>query len=103
MRRLAAPLALLAVATGCGGNDDDGGGGTARVAAGGAVTVEARDYSFSPDRIVVAGPGTLTVRLRNDGDLAHNIRFLRDAKEVGGTPSFPAGRTESARVKFEPG
>jgi plastocyanin len=51
----------------------------------------------------VRGAGVLTIRLENDGDLAHNLRLRRDGKEVGGTPSFPAGRTESARLRLRPG
>src|SRR5215211_5344205 len=103
MRRLAVPLALLALATGCGGDDENGGGRSVSADAGGAVTVAAHEYRFDPDRLVVAGPGTLTIRLRNEGDLAHNIRVLRDGDEIGGTQSFPPGRTESARVQLEAG
>ena len=54
--------------------------------------VTGREYSFDPDRVVVRGAGPLTIELRNDGDLAHNLRVRRDGEDVGGTPSFPGGR-----------
>ncbi|MEA2363430.1 MAG: hypothetical protein QOD71_2575 [Thermoleophilaceae bacterium] len=103
MRRLAAPFAILLLVAGCGGDDGAGSGRTVTVDRDASVTVKAREYSYDPDRIVVRGAGVLTIRLENDGDLAHNLRLRRDGKEVGGTPSFPAGRTESARLRLRPG
>jgi plastocyanin len=103
MRRLAAPFAILAVAAGCGGEDGDGTARTATVDAGGTLAVEAREYSFDPERAVLEGSGALTIELANEGDLAHNLRLVRGGRQVGGTPSFPGGRTESARVRLSPG
>ena len=88
---------------GCGGDDSADTGRSVTVDRGQTVTVKAREYSFDPDLVVVKGAGELTIRLENDGDLAHNIRVRRDGEEIGGTPSFPAGRTESARVRLERG
>jgi plastocyanin len=103
MRRLAAPCAVLLLAAGCGGDDTKAGGRTVTVDSGAAVTVRAHEYAFDPDRLVVRGAGPLTLRLRNDGELAHNIRVRRDGEEIGGTASFPPGRTESARLRLRPG
>lgn len=103
MRRLAAPCAVLVLAAGCGGDDTKASGNTVTVDAGAAVTVKAHEYAFDPDRVVVRGPGPLTLRLRNDGELAHNIRVRRGGEEIGGTPSFPPGRTESAKLRLRPG
>ena len=103
MRRLAAPCAVLVLAAGCGGDDTKPSGRTVTVDAGAAVTVKAHEYAFDPDRVVVRGPGSLTLRLRNDGELAHNIRVRRGGEEIGGTPSFPPGRTESAQLRLRPG
>jgi plastocyanin len=103
MRRLAAPLALVALAAGCGDDDEDTPGRTATVDAGGTVAVSAREYEFDPERIVVEGGGPLTIELDNEGDLAHNLRVRRNGREIGGTPTFPGGRTESGHVRLEPG
>ena len=103
MRRLAAPLAVVALVAGCGGDDGDEPGRTVTVDAGTSVDVTAREYSFDPETIVVEGGGTLTLRLDNAGDLAHNLRLRRDGRDVGGTPTFEGGRTESGSVQVEPG
>jgi plastocyanin len=94
---------MLVLAVGCGGEDRDEPSRSVTVDGGATVTVEAHEYRFDPNRLVVREPGPLTIRLRNAGDLAHNIRVRRDGEEIGGTPSFPGGRTESARVRLQPG
>ena len=81
---------------GCGGDDQPA--RTVTVPADGSVRVVAREYSFDPSAIVVRGPGTLSLTLRNEGSLAHNLKLLSDGREVGGTPSFPGGRSESVRL-----
>jgi plastocyanin len=103
MRRLAAPLAAVALAAGCGGDDQDEAGRTVTVDGGDTVVVTAREYSFDPERVVVEGSGPLTIELENAGDLAHNLRLRRGGQDVGGTPTFPGGRTESGRLRVEPG
>jgi len=103
MRRLAALCALLLLAVGCGGDDSEQSSRTVTVDAGGTLEVTAHEYAFDPDRVVVEGAGALTIELANDGDLAHNIRVRRNGEEIGGTPSFPAGRTESARLRLSRG
>jgi plastocyanin len=103
MRRLAAPIAAILMAAGCGGDDDEATGRTVTVERGATVAVTGREYSFDPERIVVQAAGPLTIELENAGDLAHNLRLRRDGEDAGGTPSFPGGRTESARVRVQPG
>ena len=102
MTRSALTLAaVVLLAAGCGGNDRPG--GTTTVPAGGSVRVIGKEYSFDPSTIVLQGAGTLTVTLRNDGSLAHNLKVLRGAEEIGGTSTLPAGRTGSARLNLEHG
>ena len=102
MRRFALILALSPRSScGCGGDDEP-----ARTVTAPAERDAARrgdEYSFDPSAIVVRGAGTLTVTLRNEGSLAHNLKVLRGDEEVGGTPSLPGGRTESARLNLEHG
>ena len=103
MRRLTAPCAILLALLGCGGGDDDEPTRTLTVGAGETLQVAAREYSFDPNRVVVERAGAVTLRLDNEGDLAHNLRLRRDGREVGGTPTFEGGRTESGSVQVEPG
>jgi plastocyanin len=95
-------LALLTLAlAGCGGDDEPT--RTATVPANSTLRVTGTEYAFDPGAVVVRGAGPLTIRLRNDGSLAHNLRLRRQGEEVGGTPSFPGGQTRSARVNLEHG
>jgi plastocyanin len=97
LRRSALTLAAFAlVAVSCGGDDEPA--RTVTVPADGSVRVVAREYSFDPPAIVLRAPGTLRLTLRNEGSLAHNLKLLSDGREVGGTPSFPGGRSESVRL-----
>jgi plastocyanin len=102
LTRFALPLAALALlVAGCGGDDEPG--RTVTAPASGAVRVVAKDYSFDPSMIVMSGPGTLRVRLVNEGSLAHNLKLMGDGEELGGTPSFPSGESRSARIPVERG
>jgi plastocyanin len=104
VRRLAVVATLLTVpVAGCGGGDDDGPERSVTVPAGATVRVVADEYFFDPARVIVRGAGPLTIRLRNRGELAHNLKLFRGDEEVGGTPTFPGGRTESGRVNLEHG
>jgi plastocyanin len=102
LTRFALPLAALALlVAGCGGEDEPG--RTVTAPASGAVRVVAKEYSFDPSAIVMRGPGTLRVRLVNEGSLAHNLKLMKDGEELGGTPSFPGGESRSARLRVESG
>ena len=102
MRRFALLLALCPLLVlGCG--DEDEPGRTVTAPANSKLSVLADEYSFDPSTIDLQGAGTLTVTLRNEGALAHNLKVLRGDEEVAGTPTLPAGRTESARLNLEHG
>ena len=100
MRRilLASLLVLLA---GCGGDDDEP-GRTATVPASGQIEVIADEYSFDPETLV-AQAGELTISLKNEGALAHNLRVFRGGEEIGGTPTFQGGETRTGAVTLEAG
>jgi plastocyanin len=103
VRRLALALALAATAlAGC-GKDDGKKGGALTVPAGKAVRVVGKEYSFDPARVVVEGPGEVRLALSNEGTLAHNLKVLQGGRELGGTPTFQGGRTESGTVRLGPG
>jgi plastocyanin len=102
LRRFALLFALCPLLVlGCG--DEDEPGRTVTAPANSKLSVLADEYSFDPSAIVLQGAGTLTVTLRNRGSLAHNLKVLRGDEEVAGTPTLPAGRTESARLNLEHG
>jgi uncharacterized cupredoxin-like copper-binding protein len=103
MRRLAAPCALLLALAGCGGGDDAKPTRTVTTPAGGTLDVSAHEYSFDPNRVEVGGAGAVKIVLRNDGDLAHDIRLERAGRDVGGTQPFPGGETKSVSLRLEPG
>ena len=103
MRRLAVPCAILLCLGGCGGDDDEEPARSVTVNPNSTLRVSADEYSFDPGRVKVRGAGPLTIRLRNDGDLAHNLRIERDGEDIGGTPTFGGGETQSGRVHLEHG
>jgi len=65
--------------------------------------VTAHEYSFDPERIVIEDSGPREIELRNDGDLAHNLRLRRDGREVDGTPTITGGRTTGVLLPLERG
>jgi plastocyanin len=103
MRRLAVPCAILAFLAGCGGDDDEERARSVTINPNATLRVTGDEYSFDPGRVTVRGAGPLTIRLRNDGELAHNLRIERDGEDIGGTPTFPGGQTQSGRVNLEHG
>jgi plastocyanin len=103
MRRLAVPCAIVLCLAGCGGGDDEEPARSVTVNPNSTLRVTADEYSFDPGRVVVRGAGPLTIRLRNDGDLAHNLRLERDGEDLGGTPTFEGGETQDGRVNLEHG
>jgi plastocyanin len=102
LRRFALTLVLSSLlVTACG--DDDDAGRTVTAPANAKLRVAADEYSFDPSTIVLRGAGTLTLTLRNQGSLAHNLKLFRGDEEIGGTPTLPAGRSESTRLNLEHG
>jgi plastocyanin len=106
MRRPAVAIAVCALlASACGDDDESESGRTETFPAEeGRIRVVAREYSFDPPHVVLAGgPAQINVALDNRGTLAHNLKLFKDGREVAGTPSFEGGRTRAAWVKLQLG
>jgi plastocyanin len=103
MRRLALSCAIALSLVGCGDDDDEAPTRSISLNPNSTLRVTADEYSFDPGRVTMRGAGPLTIRLRNTGELAHNLRLTRNDEDVGGTPTFEGGRTESVRLNLEQG
>jgi plastocyanin len=102
---LCAAGAALALAA-CGGDTDPPDiPGSAR--AGERLTITAREYLFTPNRITVRGaagkPEIQPITLRNQGTLAHNIEILDGDGSVAKLRSFRAGETRNLQARLAPG
>jgi plastocyanin len=102
LRRFGLTLALCSLLLLACGDDDDS-GQTVTAPANAKLRVVGDEYLFDPSTIVLSGAGTLTVTLRNEGSLAHNLKLFRGDEEIGGTPTLPAGGSESTRLNLEHG
>jgi plastocyanin len=102
LRRPALTLALCSLLLAACGDDADS-GRTVTTPANETLPVVAKEYSFDPSAIQVSGAGRLTVTLRNEGSLAHNLELFRGDEEIGGTSTLPAGRSESVQLNLEHG
>jgi plastocyanin len=104
-RTLCVAGALLAMA-GCGGSEEPP-DLPAAVPAGRTLTVDAKEYVFSPNRVTVRGApakGTRQrIQLDNRGTLAHNIEILDGDRIVDRLRSFPAGQRRSLTVDLPRG
>lgn len=97
--------AALGVA-GCGGSNEPP-DLPATVTAGQPLTVNAKEYVFSPNRVTIKGAppkGTRQrIELDNRGTLAHNIEILDGDEVLDRIRSFPAGQERSLTVDLPPG
>jgi len=75
--------------------------------AGEPLTITAREYLFTPNRISLRGAKgkriDQPVALRNQGELAHNIEILDGDRPVAKLRSFPAGQTRDLTATLAPG
>jgi len=90
----------------CGGDTDPPDiPGSAR--AGERLTITAREYLFTPNRITVRGskgkPEIQPITLRNQGKLAHNIEILDGDRSVAKLRSFKPGQARNLSAKLAPG
>jgi plastocyanin len=101
---LVAVVAAVAAVAGCGDDEEDSAAPAVIVDAREGLQVQAGEYFFDPETIVVdGGPGPLEITLDNVGNLAHNLRIFEGEEEIGGTPTFPGGEARSGTVELGPG
>jgi plastocyanin len=103
----------LALVTGCGGGGDKKGDGgqkkrdTVTVGHNQPIAFGADEYSFEPKNVVVnsgtSQPSAVRFVLRNNGSLAHDLHVQKGAGDLGGTPIFGPGKTESGEATLGPG
>ena len=105
---LAALVAAMAAALplACGGDDEPGRTVTVQAEAVEAIEVVGDEYSFDPENVIVEGSGgaprELRLTLKNEGDLAHDLKVFDGDDEIGGTQAFDEG-SRTATVTLEPG
>jgi plastocyanin len=111
-RAVSAILAALLALAGCGGGGGDGkaGGQKKHVVTVGnnqPIALGAREYSFDPKNVIVNSgttkPALVRFVLRNNGSLAHDLHVEKDGQDLGGTPIFGPGKTDSGQATLSPG
>jgi plastocyanin len=102
--RACLPLLLAAaLATGCGDDERERPNGPVKsFAEGQPVKVAGKEYFFTPARVRASGD-PIRIELANEGSLAHNLKVLQGARDLGGTPTFPGGETRAGTVELAPG
>ena len=94
-------VALACVLAGCGDSGDESTGGPA------ARTIAMTDYAYDPSEVTVRRGQT--VRVTNEGGIAHNLKVekgpdgRRETEELTGTDTFLPDDSEDLRVDLAPG
>jgi plastocyanin len=107
---LIVPLAMVAVATACGGgstanNVSGTPAGTPSPAVNGSqVSVKETEYTFSPTALNLKA-GSYTITVSNVGQFPHDLHVAAssDGTEVGGSTVVMAGQSASFKVTLQPG
>ena len=98
----AAMILLFAGGYGSGASHatEKGGGGEAATGAGGAATVGAKEFAFTPNELTLPA-GVITITLRNDGRSLHTFLFDNEPKfkKLEAQP----GTTVTGAVQLRPG
>jgi plastocyanin len=101
---------LVAVAlAGCssGGDKKKNEGSTVSVGHGQPIAFGASEYKFEPSKVIVNSgttkPSVVRFAMRNNGSLAHDLHIEKDGKDLGGTPIFGPGQTQSGQATLSPG
>jgi plastocyanin len=105
MTRCLLPTVLVCaalIAAGCGGGSNDDAGSSPA-----DLTVKMSEYEFQPRNVTVDRGAT--VRVTNEGEIAHNLKIERgpdpnkETQELAGTDSFLPGDSETLKVDLAPG
>jgi plastocyanin len=71
------------------------------------IAFGAFEYRFEPKHVIVNSgttqPTVVRFVMRNNGSLAHDLHVQKDGQDLGGTPIFSPGKTESGQAKLAPG
>ena len=71
------------------------------------IAFGAFEYRFEPKNVIVNSgttkPTAVRFVLRNNGSLAHNLHVQKDGQDLGGTPIFGPGQTQSGQATLAPG
>jgi plastocyanin len=71
------------------------------------IAFGAFEYRFEPKNVIVNSgttkPTVVRFVLRNNGSLAHDLHIQRDGQDLGGTPTFGPGQTQSGQATLAPG
>ncbi len=101
-------LVVIAVAalliSACGG-DGDGGSDNGEGSAGTptSFTVQAGDFTFTPDALTVAANTDVTVTLENDGTIEHDWVVLKAGINITSEADFSEGLVETEVRSIAPG
>ena len=94
------PLALLAAATVAHAGSD--GNASKFVPVAEAVTLEATEFAFKPDKLSMPADREITIRLKNEGVVAHNLIVVkgRDEEKRPKIESIQKGDTAELTLRF---
>jgi plastocyanin len=71
------------------------------------IAFGASEYKFEPKNVIVnsgtTNPTVVRFVMRNNGSLAHDLHIQKDGQDLGGTPIFGPGKTESGQATLAPG
>jgi len=94
-------IALLAVASACSSGGAPSAGNSTPLPSG-AISIEAKEYQFTPSTIAVPA-GDVLFSIRNAGSQDHEFKVFKGDQEVGGVAGFAPGLTKDATVTLAPG
>lgn len=102
-------MVALVLVPGCSSGDDEKQAKDQSVTVGHnqPIAFGAFEYRFEPKNVTVnAGttqPTVVRFVMRNNGSLAHDLHIEKDGQDLGGTPIFGPGKTESGQATLAPG